>query len=612
MSKHYSLLALMLASAVNASATFIPVPLSGFNQDVVANGVGNASASTTAAVDLSNFDFVAPDFKAVVSDPAPTAALPANGIINSLVTPGLTFQLAPYTGNNSLTLTGTANGTLTFTTQYSGDLYVLGMSGNGPVTANITVTFADATTQVFNNVDFPDWYYQPNFAIKGIGRINRTNNVLEAPADDPRLYQPKLTLNPSNYGKMIASITVTKATSGGVLNIMGVSVCSVPVISSQPVNRDICQGDATTFATSASSASSYQWQVSSSTPANFTNVSNSATYSGATTATLTLTNTPASLNTNQYRCLITSACGGSATTAVRTLTVKPNISITSQTSSGTTCTKGAINLNVNHQGTATNYLWEMSTATSGFVPVPAQYPYTGVNSSQLGILVADDTLNNRIFRCSITGDCNTAVSADIPIVIFPAPYFAVPPQDDTVYKGDQVDMPVWVAGYNYEVYWQASDDGGISYVNLNDNGIYANTHTAILRVLYVQPAFDGKLFRCILKSVDPQCGLLRDTSDAARLTVLYPESVSTIAKESKLSLYPNPVSGDKLILRAGANFVEEVQATIIDRLGRIVYESEISFRQNKMIQVHVTLPSGLYYLKLNGNEVSETLSFIKE
>ena len=63
----------------------------------------------------------------------------------------------------------------------------------------------------------------------------------------------------------------------------------------------LCPGGNTTFSSNVT-GSSYQWQVSSGP--NFINVANGGNYSGATTATLQVSNVPASFNANRYRCVV--------------------------------------------------------------------------------------------------------------------------------------------------------------------------------------------------------------------------------------------------------------------------------------------------------------------
>jgi hypothetical protein len=210
-------------------AQYQTVPVTGFNADVVADVAGNANGSTNAAYDASNYVFMSPTY-----NPSPGTSLPATGLINTAITttPGLQFQLAPYTGNNDLRLTTNQNGALTFVTAtQTKELYVLGSTGQGFSNANITVTFTDNTTQAFSNVNFQDWFNGSDFAIKGMGRCLRTTNVITNDTSNPRIYQVKLDLLPANYYKFVQSISFTNTvTTSAVLNIMAITIKPPPVL----------------------------------------------------------------------------------------------------------------------------------------------------------------------------------------------------------------------------------------------------------------------------------------------------------------------------------------------------------------------------------------------
>jgi len=81
---------------------------------------------------------------------------------------------------------------------------------------------------------------------------------------------------------------------------------TVPTIT-HPQDLTVCEGSTATFTTaiSGSGTYTYQWKVLN-TAGSWVNVVNGANYSGATTATLTITNVPQSFNENQYYCHITS------------------------------------------------------------------------------------------------------------------------------------------------------------------------------------------------------------------------------------------------------------------------------------------------------------------
>lgn len=228
----FILLVSMLTTLPYANATYTTVTLSGFNADVVANGVGTPNTTTTNSFDNTAYCLLAQNYQQTSTSAAPTYYLPNNGTIASVVsaTPGLNFQLAAYTGNNSLRLTSSStSGSLTFSNNtYIGDVFVLAGSGDGYTTCTFTVNFVGGTTQVFTSQTISDWFGGSNYATQGIGRVQRNSPyALGATTVDPRLYQIQLPISISNYSKTIASITVTRtggSSTSSVANIMAVSV----------------------------------------------------------------------------------------------------------------------------------------------------------------------------------------------------------------------------------------------------------------------------------------------------------------------------------------------------------------------------------------------------
>ncbi len=202
---------------------------SGLNADVIANGTGSASSSTNNNVDGDGanvgFAFVSRDYKLASTSTLYNFGLPTNGLINSAVTSGLTYQLQSYNSNNVLRLGNSASGTLTFATPTPAViLYMLATSGNGDSYVNVVVTFTDNTTQAFNNQYIFDWYNGSNYAIGGIGRINIANNNIESDAqNNPRIYQIPLYITAGNQSKPIKSVTITKNSTGGIANIFAFS-----------------------------------------------------------------------------------------------------------------------------------------------------------------------------------------------------------------------------------------------------------------------------------------------------------------------------------------------------------------------------------------------------
>jgi large repetitive protein len=82
---------------------------------------------------------------------------------------------------------------------------------------------------------------------------------------------------------------------------------TTPVVT-QPVSQTVCENASTSFTVTVtpSAGFTYQWKVLNAAGI-WTDVTNNANYSGATTATLTINSTPLSFDNNQYYCLVTSA-----------------------------------------------------------------------------------------------------------------------------------------------------------------------------------------------------------------------------------------------------------------------------------------------------------------
>ncbi len=243
MKKNYTrIYALFIAAslafaAFDAKAGYVTVPCTGFTADVVANGLGYPQSTTDSTFDKAGFYLLDSTYRYPTAPAVlPAHALSPSGLIHSVVatTPGLDFQLASFSGANSLRIdVNNSAKTLNFVTPVSASqVFVLGATGSGAATMTVVVNFTDLTSQTFTAQSLPDWFNSTGFAIQGIGRVNPLNSQptgLTAPTD-PRLYQKALTLNAANYTKLISGITVTQTSvTAGVVNIMAVSIQTPPL-----------------------------------------------------------------------------------------------------------------------------------------------------------------------------------------------------------------------------------------------------------------------------------------------------------------------------------------------------------------------------------------------
>lgn len=244
MRSHFLLGAALLLALPLAAQPGGPLSLTGFTDDIVANGPGPATASTTADMDggrtPNSFCFVAADYVSPTGA-TPTSSLPLGGRFTSVEAPFPVFQLADYAAPNSLRILGAGNGTLTLAAPVPAtELWLLAASGNGASTFDALVTFTDQTTQLFPNLQADDWFNASGYAIQGVSRVNRDTDNLQSSASNPRLYQISLSIAPANRAKPIQSLTFTKTISLGTLNILALSASPAPMglsadLAPQPV-----------------------------------------------------------------------------------------------------------------------------------------------------------------------------------------------------------------------------------------------------------------------------------------------------------------------------------------------------------------------------------------
>lgn len=239
----------------SAACTIVPVSVSGFNADVVAEGNGDTADKTTHTVDAF-YTFYSKDF--VPTNPHSSGAsanaygggLPTNGTLTSTAISGLNFQMANYSGNNALVLRNNVSntGSLTFATPKKAQkIYVAAVRGEGGSgTAdnhNVTaiIHFADGTTQnaVFQATAWWNDSGAPsNVVVSGTGEVSRNTATSGwAPRNEFRgltqasVFYNELTVDAANINKQITSIDFNKATTSNASHttaILALSICETP------------------------------------------------------------------------------------------------------------------------------------------------------------------------------------------------------------------------------------------------------------------------------------------------------------------------------------------------------------------------------------------------
>lgn len=231
MQKIFTFIVVYIAIAFSALAQYSNVLCTGFNNDIVANGTGNNSIPGTSypsiGMDGAGYTFIDNTYKYSASSTFPICFLPVNKQINSTRTPGLTYILQSYSGNNSMTIDNdntayltspfAKTGTLTLTNPASyTKLYVLYESVMylSPMTVDVVVTFTDLTTQSFSGNSCVNWFTNTLPTYSGIGRTSPAGAVQcgLSPNFYPNLFELQLTLSASNITKQVQSINFTLPT----------------------------------------------------------------------------------------------------------------------------------------------------------------------------------------------------------------------------------------------------------------------------------------------------------------------------------------------------------------------------------------------------------------
>ncbi len=234
-------------------AQYASVPVTGFNADIVADGLGSAaSASTTTDVDGGSgngYVFVSSTFGPAAAICAPgTTAWPATNQVTSTNTTtgtGITYQLqAPGSGaatnSNALKLGNGASGILNLATPVQAStLYFVCLGGNGAVSFTATVTYSDATTETVTPVvSAPDWCGGAStykLTTQSYYRISRASTSCNG-ATCQFMYEVPATLSGANYGKTIVSVAINNTNTSGTafLHLLALgrkTPCTAPTVA---------------------------------------------------------------------------------------------------------------------------------------------------------------------------------------------------------------------------------------------------------------------------------------------------------------------------------------------------------------------------------------------
>jgi hypothetical protein len=296
----------------------------------------------------------------------------------------------------------------------------------------------------------------------------------------------------------------SNAAAAAASNAAVLTINIAPAISAQPASQNTTYGGNATFSVTASGQPppTFQWQISTTAGGStFVNLSNSGTYSGVTSANLSVTNTTTSINGFNYRCVITNSVSA-VTSNVAQLTVGTVApQITTAPASESVAAGGTVDFTAAASGGPEPTLqWQLSSdGGATWSNLAANSVYSGVTSGTLTLASAPVSLNNDEYRIVATNSAGTASStAGTLTVTTVAPGMDSSPQNATVLSGGTATFTAGFTGAPAPtVQWQVSTDGGSTWKNLSEGAPYSGTQTTTLTVAGVTSGQNSDQYRCV-------------------------------------------------------------------------------------------------------------------
>lgn len=208
-------------------------------------------------------------------------------------------------------------------------------------------------------------------------------------------------------------------------------------------------------------------------------------------------------------------------TATANMTVNVTVNglptVTVNPSNSTICSGANASFGVTATGAGLSYQWQISTnGGSSYSNVSNGGIYTNATTSTLNLTLPTTAVSGDLYRCVVSGTCTPSVnSTGATLTVNTAPSISVNPSNSTICSGSNTSFSVTAAGSGLTYQWQVSINGGSSYSNVSNAGIYSNATTSTLNLVAATSSVNGNLYRCVVSgSCTPTA-----TSTGATLTI---------------------------------------------------------------------------------------------
>ena len=191
-------------------------------------------------------------------------------------------------------------------------------------------------------------------------------------------------------------------------------------------------------------------------------------------------------------------------------------------------------------GTGLSYQWKVSSdGGTTYNNLTNTGIYTNVTTATLNLTGATSAVNGNLYQCVVSGSASpSATSTGATLTVNPPPAISANPGNSTVSSGGNTSFSVTATGAGLSYQWKVSTDGGTTYNNLTNTGIYTNVTTATLNLTGATTAVNGNLYQCVVSgSAGPSA-----TSTGATLTVNKAATSTTVVSSVNPSIFGQSVT----------------------------------------------------------------------
>jgi autotransporter-associated beta strand protein len=342
-------------------------------------------------------------------------------------------------------------------------------------------------------------------------------------------------MNGYRYQAYLSNIVATVPSGAAAL-----TVDSAPSVTTEPppaTTIDVGQSTSFTVAATGNPAPTVQWQVSTDDGATFTNVTDGGVYSGSGTNTLSISNATASLNGDLYQAVFTNTLVGESSpstdiTSFAALTVDAAPSITSSPANQTLIAGGVATFSAAGTGLpAPTIQWEVSTNNGlSFSLLSNNTTYSGVNTGTLTVSNVTAAMNGYQYQAYLSNIVATVPSGAAALTVDSAPSVTTePPPATTIDVGQSTSFTVAATGNPAPtVQWQVSTDGGATFTNVTDGGVYSGSATNTLTISNATASLNGDLYQAVFtNTLVGESSPSTDITSFAALTVDAAPTITT-------------------------------------------------------------------------------------